>query len=154
MKALILTNIELSELEKHQLLETKIFKLAINQHAEELKPDARIFSDYVNLTKQHLKFPNEIIYSVRERLRQPCENIREINIDFKGSTIIAAIELLINLKFDELLLVADNTVHGKEFQDQIIENIKILREQIKIYQITDGNFPVEIKEIKDFLWNT
>ena len=47
MKAIILTYAPVDEKEKAILAGTGIYKIAINQHGSEYKPDARIISDYV-----------------------------------------------------------------------------------------------------------
>ena len=154
MKAIILSNIPLNEEEQTLLRDTNLYKLALNHHAEELKPHARIFTDYVDLLKIHYMFPNERIYTTRARLRYPNKWIKPIDIDYKGSTIISAIEFLISQGVDKILLIADNTVHSKSFQNLIRQNLHQLKKTTRIYQFRQGNFPLEVKEISEFLWNT
>lgn len=149
-KAIILTSIELSDNDIELLKNTNIFKIALNQHAENLKPDFRICTDYVigNLLEN---FSQKIV-----TVRDWVPNARLIyagEILFKGSTIVACIEYLIKKDFKNILIVGDNTVHGEIFQNRIITEIeKILKQykDVKLFQFEFGNFNLPVMSINDF----
>lgn len=152
MKAIILTYAPVDEHEKEILKETNIFKLAINQHAEEFKPHMRICSDWI--LKYLLRdFPEDIL-SVRERLRCPSKRVKYSDIEFKGSTIISAIEWLIQSGYNDILIIGDNTVNHKEFQEIVKDNITQPKSDagITIWQYKyGGNFDLPVKSITNFL---
>jgi hypothetical protein len=113
MKAIILTYAPVQDFEREILKQTNIFKLALNQHAVDLKPNARIITDYI-LPKIFDSCPEKII-SVRQRLRCYSARVEYPNIEFKGSTIIAAADYLISKDYDEILIVGDNRVNSQKF---------------------------------------
>ena len=147
MKGIILTYAPVNDEEKELLVKTRIYKLAINQHAEELKPNQRIVTDY-----------NAVDYIVRS-FKQPVIGVRATDpriktvdyVEFKGATILAAIDFCIYNGITELLLVADNTVNTKDFQDLVIRDLQEDK-GINIYQYRDGNFPLAVKSVKDFIY--
>ena len=151
MKSIILTSASIEDAEQKILTETSIFKLALNHHAEMFKPNARIITDYV-LQKIIKRFPENII-SIREKLRCPSNRVEYPNIEFKGSTMVAAVEYLIKNGFDEILIAGDNTVHTKEFQNLINDKISRLTSKSKIYQYKNGNFHLPVKTVTDFVCN-
>ena len=149
MKAIILTYAPVSATEKELLKTTNIFKLALNQHAEELNPHKRIISDYV-LPKIIEKFPQDVV-SIREKLRCDSPRVEYPDIEFKGSTIVAALEYLICKGFDEILIVGDNMVNTSEFQTMVKNDIENLVSKSSIYQYTNGNFNLPVMKIEDFV---
>lgn len=151
MKAIILTYAPVLDSERELLINTKIFKLALNQHAKELNPDARIITDYVlsNICKM---YPEKII-SIRERLRYYSPGIEYPDIEFRGSTIIAGIEYLISKRYDEILIVGDNKVNSLAFRDEVNKELDRIKYNAKIYQYTKGNFNLQVKSIEEFLKN-
>jgi hypothetical protein len=149
MKAIILTYVPISDSEKDLIRKTKIFKIALNHHAKELQPNVRIITDYV-LEKMLRNFPEKII-SIRDSLRYYSERVEYCNINFKGSTIVAAIEYLIGKKYNEILIAGDNSVHSEEFQRQIKDEIDKLTEKAEIYLFSNGNFNLPVKAVSDFL---
>ena len=151
MKSIILTSAPIEDAEQKILTETNIFKLALNHHAEKFKPNARIITDYV-LPKIIKRFPENII-SIREKLRYPSNRVEYPNIEFKGSTMVAAVEYLILKGFDEILIVGDNRVYTKEFQNLINEEISKLAFRIKIYQYRNGNFHLPAKTLTEFVFS-
>lgn len=151
MKSIILTSAPIEDAEQKILTETNIFKLALNHHAEKFKPNARIITDYV-LPKIIKRFPENII-SLREKLRYPSNRVEYPNIEFKGSTMVAAVEYLILKKFDEILIAGDNTVYTTEFQNRINDEISKLTLKSKIYQYKNGNFHLPVKTVTDFVYN-
>lgn len=149
MKAIILTYAPVSESEQKLLKNTHIAKLAINQHGEEYKPHIRICGDY-NLAYIYKNFKQPII-SIREHFRYINPRVIPNNLEFKGATIISAVEWLIEMNCDEILIVGDNTVNTKDFQDNVKTQISKLQEHAKIYQYTNGNFDLPVKSISEFL---
>ena len=152
MKSIILTYAPIQQSELEIIKNTKIYKLALNHHAQELKPNARIISDYV-LPKICAKFPQDKIISVREKLRYPSINVEYYEGEFKGATIISAIDYLISKKYKDILIIGDNSVNGNEFINLInneINKIKNTFNKVNIYQYTRGNFPLPQMCISDF----
>ena len=148
MKAIILTNVSLSEKDKELLKNTDVFKIAINQHADELKPDLRICSDYVagNLLQ---RFEQKVV-SIREYI--PDEKvIYRPEIRYKGSTLVSAVEYLISEGYDEILIVGDNTVHSDVFKNRVKKEIGYIEDYVNLYQFSNGNFNLRVQEIKDFI---
>lgn len=152
MKAIILTFSPVSDEDKQLLVSTDITKIAINQHAEELNPTYRIVSDYGIVGVLLERFPQKIVtlrdYATNERL------IYAGHINFKGSTMIATVEYLISEKYDDILIVGDNTVHSEIFKERVNKEMDIVRENnpdIKIFQYTNGNFNLPVKSIQQFI---
>jgi len=152
MKAIILTYAPVQESDKEILKNTKIFKIAINGHAEELKPHLRICSDYIlgNICRE---FSQQVV-SVRERFRSFSNRAIYPDIEFKGATILAAVDYLLQKRYDEILIVGDNTVNTKEFQDNVNDQLSPFVGPLvlspKIYQYTKGNFELPVMSIKEF----
>lgn len=147
MKAIILTYAPVPESEQELLKSTKIFKLALNNHAEEYKPDLRICSDYI-LSDICRKFPQKVV-SVREKFRFTTDRVEYFPC-FKGATILSAIEYLIHKGYDEILIIGDNKVNTKEFQDNVNHYMEQLKNLASIYQYTKGNFNLPVKSIAEF----
>ena len=150
MKAIILTYAPVQDFERELLLHTKIFKLALNQHAKDLNTNARIITDYV--LPRILKTCSEKVISVRERLRSYSPRVEYPNIEFKGSTIVAGIDYLISKNYDEILIVGDNKVNSIQFRDEVNKEIEKIQNKAKIYQYSNGNFNLRIKNIKNFIY--
>lgn len=151
-KAIILTGIELDSDTKEKLINTKIFKLALNHHCQDMKANLRIITDYGNFDYCS-KLP-EILVTVRYKPRFNEDKYIVPNIQYRGSTIVAGIEYLYQQGFDEILLVGDNSVHGADFRKCVNENIKTIRElygDLKLYQFTTGYFELPVLSVKDFL---
>lgn len=148
MKAVILTYAQVDEEEKIILRNTNIYKLALNQHAEELYPHARIITDYI-LSKIYKNFSQKII-SVREKSRTYSDRIEYFDAEFKGSTIVAAIDYLISKKYGEILIVGNNKVNHNQFRDWVNAEIDKIKDKAYIYQYSDGNFNLPIKTIREF----
>ena len=149
MKAIILTYAHVNENEKELLKKTDTYKLALNHHAEEFEPNARIITDYV-LPKICKKFSEKII-SVRETLRCKSDRVEYFDTEFKGSTMIAAIDYLISKGYDEILIVGNNQVNSQEFRDNINNEILKIKNDVSIYQYSNGYFNLPVKTITDFL---
>lgn len=150
-KAIILSQIPLNNHNINLLKMTNILKIALNHHAEYLKPCLRICTDYSIATILLNKFKQNVVtirdYSPDKRI------IYKPEIIFKGSTIVAAIEFLILSGYKEILLVADNTIHDEWFKNRVNKEIDKINKQnknIKIYQFSNGNFNLDIKSVEDF----
>lgn len=148
MKAIILTYAPVPESEQELLKSTKIFKLALNNHAEEFKPNTRICSDYI-LGDICRKFPQKIV-SVREKFRFSTSRV-EYYPNFKGTTILSAIEYLIHKGYNEILIIGDNKVNTKELQELIKNEVDNIKAKAEIFQYTNGNFNLPVKSIKEFI---
>lgn len=152
LKAIILTNSPVNESEQQLLIHTKIKKFAINFHVPELKPDFRITSDYY-IIGALLGFCSEKIITTREWV----PNDRLIyagHIPFKGSTLVALVDYLISANYKEILIIGNNSVHDKQFQDRINKEIKSDLEQnsdVKIYQYSHGNFDLPYLSLQEFI---
>lgn len=149
MKAIVLTYSPLKEYENKLLKETKIFKLALNHHAEDLNPDKRIITDYV-LPNMCKKFPNKTIISVREHLRYSSKQIEYFDTEFKGATIIAAIEYLISKNYKNILIIGNNNVNSAEFKNLVKTEIDKLQNFAQIYQYSNGNFNLPQMSVSEF----
>lgn len=149
MKAIILTQAPVTDAENKILLETEIFKLAINQHAEELKPDVRIISDYI-LAEICRNFSQKVV-SVRDKFRYSSDRVEYFDTEFRGATIVSAIEYLISKNFDEILIVGDNTVHKEVFQNFVRKEVDMVKGKAEIYQYSYGNFNLPTKSVADFV---
>ena len=149
MKAIVLTYAPVQESEQEILRNTDIFKLALNQHAEEFKPNVRMCSDW-NLKYLLSHFPEKII-SVRDRLRCPSNRVEYTDVEFKGSTIICALEWLKSKGYDEILIVGDNSVNHEGFRNEVNLWIDQYGQEINIYQYSKGNFNLPLKNITDFV---
>lgn len=148
MKAIILTYAPTTDEERDILKRTDIFKLALNQHAKDLNPHARIITDYI-LLNLYKSCPERII-SVREKLKTYSPRVEYPEIEFKGSTIIAAADYLISKNYDEILIVGDNKVNSAEFRNQVKEEMDIISSEAKIFQYANGNFNLPVRKIADF----
>ena len=148
LKAIILTQAPIKDFEKEILKHTKIFKIALNQHAEELKPDVRMITDYI-LADICQNFPQKVI-SVRDKFRYETSRVEYFNTEFKGATIVAAIEYLISKNYDEILIVGDNTVNSTYFQNYTKKEVDILKKKAKVYQYSKRNFTLPFLSIKEF----
>lgn len=148
MKAIILTYAPVTEIEKKILIETTIYKLALNHHCSEYYPNARILTDYV-LLNIYNRFPETII-SVRDRLRTPSDRVIYFDKEFRGATIVSAVEYLISQNYNEILIVGNNRVNNIKFQNLVCEQIDELAERVMLYQYSNGNFNIPIKSITDF----
>ena len=148
MKAVILTYAPVSDFEKNILKNTNIFKIALNQHAEELNPHVRIITDYF-LENIHNRFSQKII-SLRDRLKYPSKRVEYPELEFKGSTIIAAAKYLILKNYKEILIVGDNKVNSEEFRNMVNQDMEKLLVGAKFYQYANGNFNLPIMSIYNF----
>lgn len=147
MKCLILTNYKATDEECSYIRDTDVYKIAINEHGEQYKPDARIITDYI--AEKVCKNFSQTILSVRDKWNL-SDRVKHIDIEFKGATILAAIDYAKLKGYDNILLVADNTAHSKDFQELVKRNII---DDGTIYQCSKGNFNLPVKSIKEWILN-
>jgi len=148
-KAIILTYAPVTKEEAKLLKETTFLKLALNHHAEELKPQIRICSDY-NLPYICKNFTQPVI-SVRDYFRYVNPRVIYNNLEFKGATIISAVEWLISKQYNDILIIGDNSVNTEEFQNNVNKHTTPLMEYARIWQYRFGNFQLPVKSISKFL---
>ena len=148
MKAIILTYAPVNKADEEILKMTDILKLALNQHAENLRPDARIITDY--MLKDILKNFSQKIISLRDRLREPSDRIEYFDGEFKGATILAAIDYLISKNYNEILIIGDNRVNHQSFRNDVDKEIEKYKGNIKLYQYSNGAFNLPTYTIEQF----
>ena len=148
MKAVILTYAPLKSDDEELLKNTKLFKLALNHHSAELCPNARIITDYV--LDSVLKNTSEKIVTVRDRRTLNPERTEYFDGEFKGATILSAIEYLISKGFDEILIAGNNKVNNKKFRELVYEEINNTKYKAKIYQYSDGYFNLPTMSVREF----
>lgn len=152
MKAIVLTPAPIEPEDVQPLLDTKIHKYAINGHAEWLKPDYRICSDY-GVIGYLLEYFTQTIITTREY----AKNSRLIyagEIPFRGSTMTACLDYLVSKGYKQILIIGNNTVHEQFFQDRINSEIKRILEDnsdVKIFQYSKGNFNLPVMSVQQFV---
>ena len=141
-KAIILTNVQLTQEQIYKLQNTQILKVALNHHAQNLIPTIRWTSDYI-ATKLKNKYGTDTkIYSNRDN------NAIKVNVPLSGYSIVDCTNWL-KRKGYTVLLVADNTVHSQKAQDDIKQ---LLNKTPNVYKFTaDGNFDLPYKDIKEYV---
>ena len=141
-KAIILTNVTLTQEQIYRLQNTQILKVALNYHAQNLQPHIRWTSDYI-ATKIKKRYGTDTkIYSNRDN------NAIKVNVPFNGYSIVDCTNWL-KRKGYTVLLVADNTVHSKKAQDDIK---RLLANGQNVYKFTkNGNFDLPYKDIKEYV---
>ena len=142
-KAIILTNVKVTEQQKQLIQNTKTFKVALNHHAQDLNPTVRYTSDYI-VTKLKKRYGHDIkVYSNRD-----SKGIK-VNIPTSGYSIVDCVLWLQSKGKNDILLVADNTVHSKQAQDTIKQ---LLKDVQNVYKFTkDGNFDLPYKDIAEYV---
>lgn len=138
VRILILTQKKLSNKDIKIIQNTDVFKIALNNHAQYLLPNARFTSDYIVEEIQRIdKLP---VYSSRDK-----RGIL-VNVAHSGSSLVDCCKWLLG---NEILLIADNKVHSKEFQNLIKTKLKGLE---NIYKFTKtGNFDLPYISLEDFI---
>ena len=141
-KAIILTNVTLTQEQIYRLQNTQILKVALNYHAQNLQPHIRWTSDYIATKIKKRYGTNTKIYSNRDN------NAIKVAIPHTGYSIVDCTNWL-KRKGYTVLLVADNTVHSKKAQDDIK---RLLANGQNVYKFTkNGNFDLPYKDIKEYV---
>lgn len=155
MKAIILTYPKLSPKEIKLLKNTDIFKIACNWHAEQLKPHKRLICDK-GIIEQVKSVGNQQIATTLEYY--PDERLEDYRyLPVRHSSLLSCIDYLIENKYTDVLLIADNTQTnqediGKRFQDHIRSTINQQKSFINIYKYSErGVFDIPHVEIEEFL---
>lgn len=152
-QAIVLTYPNLTQKEVNLLKNTNIFKIACNWHAEELKPDKRLIADRGIIDKVKSAGNQPIITCLE--YKEGLEDYR--HLPARHSTLLSCVDYLIQNKFTDVLLIADNTqTNGKEidkkFQDHNRKIITQLSRFINIYKYSErGVFDVPYLQVKEFL---
>jgi hypothetical protein len=141
-KAIILTNVQLTQQQINQLQQTQTLKVALNHHAQNLNPTMRWTSDYIATKLKNKYGADTKIYSNRDN------NAIKVAIPHTGYSIVDCARWL-KSKGYTVLLVADNTVHSKQAQDTIKQ---LLKDVQNVYKFTkNGNFDLPYKDIKEYV---
>ena len=147
MKAIVLTYAPITEQEKKLLRETKIFKIACNDYAAELKPNVRLCAD--NIVKKCLKCDTCPVISMNYDL----EEKRVINgscLPRRNTTLISCIDYLYLNGYTSVLLVATNPDSATTKLN--IEGLNSIKDCLNIYKYSkDGNLDVPYKNIGEFM---
>ena len=93
----------------------------------------------------------EKIISVREIPRVTNSRVIKANVEFKGSTIVCAVEWLIKKGYTDILIIGDNKVNTPDFQEEVNWHINKLKNKARIYQYTKGNFMLPIRNVTEFI---
>lgn len=151
MKAIVLTNAPVNDTQAELLKNTNIKKFAINAHAQVLNPDFRVCSDY-GIIEYLLRFFPQKIVTTREWVPDK-RLIYAGHIAFKGSTMVACIEYLIDQKYKDILIVGDNTIHDENFKQRINKEIDLIiaNNEVNIFQYTNGNYNLPVKTVEQFI---
>ena len=150
MKALILTNYEVTQKERYLIECSSVLKIAVNW--------AWYLADYRVAQDQY--YEDEILSQFSEQLIQyspfPIQSRKKrITIDhtlwFSYGSITTAISLAIQKGCEDILLVADNTIHQDKFKQGIKDAVNVLKSKANIYQCSNGNFELPTISIQEFL---
>lgn len=159
MKAIVLTYAPVSKKEEKLLKNTDIFKVACNWHSEDLKPDVRITLDRDETIKKCLDVGNQPVLSLQFDYDHPRVK-RIYNLPKRLSSLISCCDYLIANGYNQILLVATNTVTNQKeissgFQNINIEGINSVKEYAHIYKYRDDAvFDLNTRTIEEFLTMT
>jgi len=159
MKAIVLTYAPITKEEEKLLRETDVFKVACNWHSENLKPDIRITLDNAETIKKCLDVGNQNIVSLQ--FDYPDERVKRIyNLPKRLSSLISCCDYLISRGYNQILLVATNTVTNQKaissgFQKINIDGINTVKDYAHIYKYSsDAVFDLNTRTIEEFLTMT
>ena len=154
-KAIVLTYPNLNEEEKKLLQNTEVFKIACNWHAEHLKPHKRLICDRGIIDKVKAVGKQKIITFLEYYPDERLEDYR--HLPARHSSLLSCVDYLIENKFTDVLLIADNTqTNQKEidikFQEHIRKTINQQSNFTNIYKYSSrGVFDIPHVTIKEFL---
>lgn len=156
MKAIVLTYAPITKKEENLLKNTKIFKIACNWHAENLKPDLRLVFDDKETIKKALEVGKQKIIS--GNYSYPDKRVETAYyLPNRHSTLIGCVDYLIINGYTEILLVANNLKTNQkdissDFQKNNIDGINSVKDCAYIYKYSDDAvFDVPTKTIEEFL---
>lgn len=156
MKAIVLTYAPITKKEENLLQNTKIFKIACNWHAENLKPDLRLVLDDKETIKKALEVGKQKIIS--GNYPYPDKRVETVTyLPVRHSSLISCVDYLIINGYTDILLIANNQVtNGKnisdDFQKMNIDGINSVKDYAYIYKYNDNAvFDVPTKTIEEFL---
>jgi hypothetical protein len=152
MKALILTNAPTTEKEKEKINNTDILKIAVN--VARYKADYRVFRDYWLINPNDFSEP-VILLNDEDYFKADFPNTTNKNeLYFNTGTLTTAIDFAIKQGATDILLIADNTLYGEDFQNGINRGIEDLKKHVSIYKYTkQGNFNIQYKSVDKFIEN-
>ncbi len=161
MKAIILTYAPVKDNEKQLIKSFKGLKVLINHTPNEFNAQYRIFRDYPYY-EGYLNYPEKLItwkkkhpkiwFTFESTQKPNSDNPKELF--FMGGSITCGVDFAIKQGATAILLIADNTVHSRGFQDEIKIGITKLSKHANIYKYNNiGNFNnnTKYKSIQDFI---
>jgi hypothetical protein len=135
IKGIILTNINISDEEKQLINNSKFFKVCVNW--ADYKCDYRLVKDRSGLRHIKKKYPCDYIYHIGV----------DLDVYFNIGTIVSAVHFT-KRYVNDIIIVGDNTVHKKSFQDGIKQELKAFT---NLYQFSKGNFDLPVMDLREFL---
>ncbi len=150
MKAIILTYAPVDKTEAKLLRETKIFKIATNYSAVDLKPDLRLTAD--NIVQKCLDCDKCNVVSINHDLNKK-RVINACHLPKRYSSLLSCIDYLYLKGYTDVLLVASNPDSATcKINYKGVNDIK---DCLNLYKYTkDGNFDIPFKSVKEFLMLT
>ena len=146
-KAIVLTYAPVTEKEKELLQKTKVFKIATNFSAAELKPDLRLTAD--NIVNKCLEADSCPVVS----LNYDLDTDRVINAQHlpkRHTSLVSCVDYLLLKGFTHILLVASNPPSATEKLNY--DGINSLKNCLYLYKYTkEGNLDIPYKSVKEFL---
>jgi len=144
----------LKELAKQD--DNNVLIVSLNGYRTQLA-DCIMHTDYNTrkINRTNLKEYNLPLLTFRDYTDSMSSNIVDCReFKFFGSTLLTAVNFFIEGHIKNILLYMDNTAHSDMFiweQREGINNFKDYRPKCKIYQITNGNFDLDVITVKDFV---
>lgn len=159
MKAIVLTYAPVTKEEEKLLRETNVFKVACNWHSENLNPTVRLTLDNAETIKKCLDAGKQDILSLQ--FDYDDERVKRIyNLPKRLSSLISCCDYLISRGFNQILLVATNTVTNQKaistgFQKINIDGINSVKDYAHIYKYSsEAVFDLNTRTIEEFLTMT
>ena len=148
MKAIILTYAPVTDREKSLINKSNLLKIAVN-HAP-YKADYRVIRDC--FYDSYKNYSDKLIFLDGYIIKQTDTPNDNNGLYFMGGSITTAIDFTIQQGATDIILIANNTVNGEDFQQCINKGIIELKKYANLYKYTeDGNFDLPFKSIKEFM---
>ena len=167
MKALVLTRCEINEKNRALIENSNLFKISVNYAL--FDSDVRLFHDqrywkhYVADFKDILITHENILNNIGiEQIKQSKRfklfyknasipnTTNQNELFYKINSVIPAIDYCIKQNYQDILIVGDNTVYSKEFQEEYNKATNVLKNYCNLYQFSNGNFDLATKSIEEF----